>query len=66
MLDVPQWCGILNVAGLPSCVVPIGRTAGGLPVGMQIVTGHLRDLEGIDLARHVERVVGGFAAPPLS
>jgi amidase len=66
MMDVPRWCGLVNVIGFPSCVVPIGRTAGGLPVGMQIVTDHLRDREAIHLARCLETVLGGFVAPPQS
>jgi amidase len=65
MVELPQWTGLVNVVGFPACVVPIGRTADGLPVGMQIVTSYLRDRECIDLARHVERVVGGFVPPPL-
>ena len=64
MMDIPQWTGLVNVIGYPACVVPIGCTEEGLPVGLQIVTPYLRDREAIDLARHVESVVGGFRAPP--
>jgi amidase len=66
IFDVPLWCGLLNVIGFPSCVVPIGRTESGLPVGVQIVTAYLRDRDGIDLARHMEEVVAHFEAPPLA
>src|SRR5262249_13045783 len=24
--DAPRWCGLINVIGFPSCVVPVGRT----------------------------------------
>jgi amidase len=65
MTEIPQWTGLVNVIGFPACVVPIGRSPDGLPVGMQIVTSYLRDRESIDLARHVERVVASFAPPPL-
>jgi amidase len=64
--DIPRWCGLINVIGFPSCVVPIGRTASGLPVGMQIVAGYLRDRDAIHLARCLEDVVGGFEPPPLT
>jgi amidase len=64
--DVPRWCGLINVIGFPSCVVPIGRTAGGLPVGMQIVAPYLRDRETIHLARCLEDILGGFEVPPLA
>lgn len=66
MVELPQWTGLVNVVGFPACVVPIGHTPDGLPVGMQIVAPHLRDRECIDLARHVERVVGGFVPPPIA
>ena len=65
MMDIPQWTGLVNVIGYPACVVPIGCTDEG-PVGLQIVTSYLRDREAIDVARHVEEAVGGFAAPPLA
>jgi amidase len=65
MMEIPQWTGLINVIGYPACVVPIGLTDG-LPVGMQIVTSHLRDREAIDLARHVANVVAHFEPPPLS
>jgi len=66
MTEIPVWCGLINVIGFPACVVPIGRSAAGLPVGIQIVTGYLRDREAIDLARHLERILGGYEAPPLA
>ncbi len=65
MMEIPQWTGLINVIGYPACVVPIGRTDEGLPVGMQIVTSYLRDRESIDLARHSSTVVAGFEPPPL-
>ena len=65
MMEIPQWTGLINVIGSPACVVPIGRTDEGLPVGMQIVTSYLRDRESIDLARHASKVVAGFEPPPL-
>ena len=65
MMEIPQWTGLVNVIGYPACVVPIGPTDEGLPVGMQIVTSYLRDRESIDLARHVANVVAGFEPPPL-
>ena len=36
-IELISWLGLIGVLGLPSAVVPIGRTAAGLPVGMQIV-----------------------------
>jgi amidase len=65
MMEIPQWTGLINVIGFPACVVPIGLTDEGLPVGMQIVTSYLRDRECIDVARHVEQRVARFAPPPI-
>merc|ERR1711920_287645 len=38
------WPGMIIVADLPSTVVPIGRTPGGLPCGIQIVAPAFHDL----------------------
>src|SRR5262249_44711923 len=65
VFDGPRWCGLINVIGFPSCVVPVGRTKAGLPVGVQIVTDYLRDRDGIQLARCMERTIGGYEMPPL-
>jgi amidase len=65
IFEGPRWCGLINVIGYPSCVVPVGRTRADLPVGVQIITDYLRDREGIHLARLMESIVGGFEAPPL-
>jgi amidase len=59
-----SWPGLIGIAGLPSAVPPIGRTAAGLPVGMQMVGAYLRDRDAIAGARLVEEVVGGFVPPP--
>jgi amidase len=62
--DLFSWIGLATMAYLPATVVPVGRTRGGLPVGMQIVGAYLEDRTTIDLAGHVTRIVGGFEAPP--
>jgi len=45
-------------------VVPVGRTRGGLPVGVQIVGPYLEDHTTLAVARHVTDVLGGFSPPP--
>ncbi len=49
------WTGLVGVAGLPSAVAPVGRTAGGLPVGVQIVAPYLHDLRAIAVAGLIGR-----------
>jgi amidase len=52
------------MALLPSTVAPIGRTAGGLPVGVQIVGPYMEDRTPLDFARRLAEVTGGFEIPP--
>lgn len=62
--DLVFWAGLFVLAGLPSTVVPIGRTRAGLPVGMQVVAAHLEDRTAIRFAKCLEDVLGGFVPPP--
>jgi amidase len=52
------------MAYLPSTCAPVGATAGGLPVGVQVVGPYLEDRTTIDFARKLGDVVGGFKRPP--
>ena len=49
---------------LPVAVPPIARTPAGLPVGVQIVAPHLHDRTAVAVAGILERLLGGFVAPP--
>ncbi|MCH7794456.1 MAG: amidase, partial [Proteobacteria bacterium] len=49
---------------LPSTVAPIGLTAEGLPVGVQIVGPQYGDRLCIQFARLIERDYQGFVPPP--
>jgi amidase len=53
-----------NVFGLPSVVVPAGRTANGLPIGVQIVGRPFEDLTVLAAAAVVEKTSGGWQRPP--
>jgi amidase len=59
-----QWPGLVTMALLPSTVIPVGRTAAGLPVGVQIVGPYLEDRTPLAFARAAERELGGFTPPP--
>ena len=37
------WTTLIGSASLPSTVVPVGGTAGGLPIGIQVIGPHLED-----------------------
>jgi amidase len=48
---------------LPATVVPVGVTALGLPVGIQIVGPYLHDRTTIDIAGYLTALVGGCPRP---
>lgn len=58
------WLGLIGVMGLPSVVAPVGRTADGLPVGIQVVTGWYQDYRAIAIARRLEALCGAYQVPP--
>ena len=58
------WATLIGTAYLPSTAAPVGTTATGLPVGVQIVGPYLGDRTTIDFARRLVEVVGGFKRPP--
>ena len=61
----PFWSSHASLAGLPSVVAPIGLTAGGLPVGAQIIGPMYEDDTAITFAELLVDVVGGYEQPPL-
>jgi amidase len=63
-VDQMMWSGMVGQSYLPATVAPVGRTAGGLPVGIQIVGPYLEDRTTIDFARRLGGVCGGFEPPP--
>jgi amidase len=58
------WTHLASLAGLPATVAPAGRTAAGLPVGVQVIGPRWADRTTIGFARWVERLTGGFTPPP--
>jgi amidase len=63
-LDLFGWIALTTLTYLPATVVPVGLTAAGLPVGLQIVGPYLEDRTTLAVARHVEELLGGFVPPP--
>ncbi len=62
--DQVCWIAYAGAAELPAVSAPVGTTAAGLPVGIQVVGPYLEDRTAIDVARRITDVVGGFVAPP--
>jgi aspartyl-tRNA(Asn)/glutamyl-tRNA(Gln) amidotransferase subunit A len=48
---------LFNITGHPAISVPCGRTAGGLPVGAQLVGARYRTSDLLQVAAAVERTV---------
>jgi amidase len=63
-INTVMWTGLIGVVGLPSAVPPVGRTPGGLPVGIQVVAPFLRDREAVRAAGLLAELAGGYQVPP--
>jgi len=62
--DLFAWVSLATTALLPATTAPIGRTADGLPVGVQIIGPYLEDYTPIDFAGRLADLRGGFERPP--
>ena len=58
------WAEPATTSGHPATVVPIERSANGLPIGVQIIGPYLEDRTPIAFAELIEREFGGFLPPP--
>jgi amidase len=61
MFFYPSLC---NLTGHPGTAFPVGRTADGLPVGLQAIGPYLEDHTTLRFAGLFEREFGGFMPPP--
>ena len=62
--DLGAWMAPAGVCYLPATVVPVGRLASGLPIGIQIVGPYLEDRTTLDLGKHLLEMLGGCPRPP--
>ena len=67
-IDWMATCYAITLTGLPAISVPCGLTPGGLPVGLQIVGRHHRDLDVLKLADAFEQAtrLTGRRWPPVT
>lgn len=56
---------IHNLLGWPGVCVRAGSSAGGLPVGVQVIAAPWREDIALALALRIETLMGGFRKPPL-
>jgi amidase len=64
--DTLAWTGLVGAVYLPSTVVPVGRTAAGLPVGIQVVGPYLEDRTALFVAARLAELTGGYVPPPCA
>lgn len=62
--DQRFWAGLPSLSYLPATSAPIGLTAAGLPVGLQIIGAEGEDPTTIEFARLLAAEIGGFVPPP--
>jgi amidase len=60
-----SWISLATALGLPATAIPAGRTAGGLPVGVQLIGPQGADSRTLAVAQAIDENVRGFEAPPL-
>jgi aspartyl-tRNA(Asn)/glutamyl-tRNA(Gln) amidotransferase subunit A len=46
----------MNLTGMPACSVPCGRTAKGLPLGLQVIGRRFDDARVLGMAKHIEKL----------
>jgi amidase len=64
--DLEAWPALIGSAYLPSTSAPVGRTAAGLPVGVQVVSPFLHDHRSIAVAGLISDLIGVYAVPPIA
>jgi amidase len=63
-LDAWRYTAWFNLLQNPGVSVPVTLTAGGLPVGVQVVARPWDELTALDVARIIEQSRGGWIPPP--
>jgi amidase len=63
-MELMPWMVTATLTGCPASVAPVGLTAAGLPVGLQIMGPFWQDALSIEFANLLSQEIGGFKAPP--
>ena len=63
-MELVNWISMATLTGCPATTAPVGLTAQGLPVGIQIMGPYLEDATPIGFAGWLGTVVGGYRPPP--
>jgi len=67
-VDYLHACGghtsLFNFSGHPAVILPAGKSADGMPLGIQLVARRWQDEMLLDAAIQIEPMLGGFQSPP--
>jgi Asp-tRNA(Asn)/Glu-tRNA(Gln) amidotransferase A subunit family amidase len=63
-LDAMSYTQWFNILGNPAAVVPVGQSAEGLPIGVQIVGRPWEEEVVLAVAAAIEKDAGGYRSPP--
>jgi len=64
VVDQIFWAGYAGLSYLPASAAPIGQTADGLPIGVQIIGPQYGDYDCIQFAKLLEKEYRSFEPPP--
>lgn len=65
-LDAWSYTEFFNVLGNPAAVVPVGRSAEGLPIGVQVVGRPWEEEQVLSVAGALEKSCGAWRIPPIA
>jgi len=65
-MDILVWVGLAGAVYLPAATVPIGLTADGLPLAVQVIGPYLEDRTVLAFAAALERLVDPLPQAPLA
>jgi Asp-tRNA(Asn)/Glu-tRNA(Gln) amidotransferase A subunit family amidase len=63
-LDAWSYCEWFNLLGFPAAVIPMGQSAEGLPIGIQIIGRPWQEEVVLEVAARLEKERGPWQAPP--
>lgn len=64
-LDAWSYTEFFNLLGNPGMVVPVGQSAEGLPIGVQVVSPPWQEELALAVAQEIEAASGGWRRPPI-
>jgi amidase len=64
--DLFTWVGPSGVSFLPVTTVPVGMSAAGLPIGVQIIAPYLHDRTALSFGRYLSDLLGGCPRPAVA